>query len=207
MGTVLEHIVGDSDITHIVAMDIECTCWEKEDPAYPGPDQHELIEIGMALIDLKKLAIVDEVSILVKPVQHPVLTPFCVGLTSITDDMLVEAPTFREAMAITQRWLAPLGDQYHWCSWGLFDLKHLLAEAERKQCEMAFPAERHFNAKEIYSKTRSGVKKRGLGAAVARQKLTFSGTQHRGVDDARNVARILLSEHGVTFDTPQGAGA
>jgi inhibitor of KinA sporulation pathway (predicted exonuclease) len=212
--TVLDKILEEAGpLTSLCCLDIEATCWDKGDPNDPGAEHYEVIEIGMVAIDVATLTISREISILVKPVEHPVLSDFCVGLTSITNDLLegkvqddpntpyeiVRTANFAEAMQVAKAWLEALGD-FAWCSWGFYDLHQLTAEAKRKEAEMVFPAERHFNAKMIYSKTRRGVKRRGLGAAVKRQNLPFSGTQHRGVDDARNVARVILSDQGVVFD-------
>lgn len=213
--TVLEKIsesVGELPPT-VVCVDIEATCWESDAPG--DLRTHEVIEIGMVAINTRALEITREISILIQPVENPVLSDFCVQLTSITNDLLVNsslddpaapyetirADAFGQAMQIAREWLAPFG-QYVWCSWGNYDLRQMEAEAARKGTELALPASLHFNAKMIYAKTRSGVKRRGLGAAVKRQNLSFSGTQHRGVDDARNVARVILSDQGVVFAGP-----
>jgi inhibitor of KinA sporulation pathway (predicted exonuclease) len=215
ISTVLDKIIEETGpLDTLVALDIEATCWDKDDPAAPGRDAFEVIEIGMVAIDIASLTITREISILIKPVEHPVLSDFCVKLTTITKDLLdgeieddpdatyetVRVDNFAEAMIVSKQWLGALG-KFAWTSWGFYDLHQMTAEAKRKNAEMPFPAESHFNAKMIYSKTRSGVKRRGLGAAVKRQQLSFLGQQHRGVADAKNVARVILSDQGVVFDS------
>jgi inhibitor of KinA sporulation pathway (predicted exonuclease) len=47
------------------------------------------------------------------------------------------------------------------------------------------------NVKRIMAERQKLTKKPGLGDAVRLAGLRFSGTAHRGIDDARNIARLL----------------
>ena len=61
-------------------------------------DEIETIEIGAVLVRAITLEVEAEFETFVKPVRHPVLTPFCTELTGITQEMLADAPAFPEAM-------------------------------------------------------------------------------------------------------------
>lgn len=49
----------------------------------------------------------------------------------------------------------------------------------------------HLNLKRLFSETRNLRKKLGVGQALRAVGLEFEGTAHRGIDDARNIARLL----------------
>jgi len=49
----------------------------------------------------------------------------------------------------------------------------------------------HLNLKAELSRVNGLAEKLGLGQALRRAGLRFQGTAHRGVDDARNIARLL----------------
>ncbi|MCF7733503.1 MAG: hypothetical protein K9N23_17575 [Akkermansiaceae bacterium] len=48
----------------------------------------------------------------------------------------------------------------------------------------------HRNLKAAFSAATGGKKRFGLGGAIRKIGLEFEGTAHRGIDDARNIARI-----------------
>ena len=73
-------------------------------------------------------------------------------------------------------------------SWGDFDKKQL-----QKECEtwwIKWPFSEHINAKELYVKKLSR-KPCGLDKACRITGLKFEGTHHRGIDDAKMVAKIF----------------
>ena len=183
---------------YYLVVDLEATCDEQQ--RIPRHET-EIIEIGAVLCDGETLAAVDEWQSFVKPFRHPRLTPFCTQLTSITQDMVERAPPFRSAIGALGRWLdarAPL-----FCSWGDYDRNQLAREATRHGgLRLPFGA-RHLNLKEAF-RTRSGDDtKLGVGQALRRCRLRFEGTAHRGIDDARNIARLLPYALGRTPIPPR----
>jgi inhibitor of KinA sporulation pathway (predicted exonuclease) len=75
------------------------------------------------------------------------------------------------------------------CSWGAYDFNQLAADCRRHG--IAMPFSQHWNLKEGYA-MRSGSRKRlGMMAALRSLGLSATGTHHRGIDDARNIARML----------------
>ena len=49
----------------------------------------------------------------------------------------------------------------------------------------------HINVKRLMAERQGLSKKPGLGEAVRMAKMEFVGSHHRGIDDARNIARLL----------------
>jgi inhibitor of KinA sporulation pathway (predicted exonuclease) len=167
-----------------LVIDLEATCDERH--RIPR-EQTEIIEIGAVLVD-EELRPVDEWQTFVRPVIHPVLTPFCTKLTSIVQAQVETAPLFAEAIARLAAYLA--GRTPLFCSWGDYDRAQLAREAARNGVPLPL-GEQHFNVKEGFKQRSGDGKPRGVGQALQYAGLRFEGTAHRGIDDARNIARLL----------------
>ena len=75
-------------------------------------------------------------------------------------------------------------------SWGDFDLKQLQQDCQFHN--VAYPiSSPHVNVKKLFSESQNLVKKQGLSEAVKLARLEFIGTHHRGIDDARNIAKLM----------------
>ena len=73
---------------YLYCVDLEATCDEIDESESPRslavfPDQMEMIEIGLVVIDPETLEVVDEFQRFVRPQINPILTDFCIKLTSI----------------------------------------------------------------------------------------------------------------------------
>ncbi len=174
---------------YYLVLDLEATC--DEDHRIPR-EETEIIEIGAVLCDGETLAPRDEFQTFVKPRRHPKLTPFCTKLTTITQADVDTAPLFPQAMATLSRWLVErqLAGQFTFCSWGDYDKQQLQRE-ERKNSVRVPLGTRHLNLKEAFRKRSGDDTKLGTGAALRRCGIRFDGTAHRGIDDARNIAKLL----------------
>lgn len=168
-----------------LVIDLEATC--DENHRIPRAET-EIIEIGAVLVDAGSLAPVDEHQTFVRPVRHRILTPFCTQLTSIRQEDVADAPLFTEAIAGLGRWLA--GRRALFCSWGEYDKNQLGREAQVNGVRLPFGAE-HLNVKRRFSEALGETKGYGMGSALRRVGLPLVGTHHRGIDDARNIARLL----------------
>jgi inhibitor of KinA sporulation pathway (predicted exonuclease) len=170
-------------MTYLV-IDLEATCDEKH--RIPR-EETEIIEVGAVLVDAE-LRPIEEWQTFVRPVIHPVLTPFCTKLTSIAQSHVEGAPSFAEAIAALTQFLA--GRTPLFCSWGDYDRAQLAREAERNRIALPLGSE-HLNIKEAFKQRVGDDKPRGVGQALRYARLQFEGTAHRGIDDARNIARLL----------------
>lgn len=166
-----------------VIVDLEATCWETG----TSPDRMEIIEIGAVLLESSAGPASREFASFVKPVASPRLSDFCRQLTSIRQEDVDAAGYFWEVFPRFVEWIG--AEPFVLCSWGVYDLNQLRRDCDRHQ--LAFPPEfeRHINLKEQYSRLR-GVRPTGMKGALAREGLALEGTHHRGMDDARNIARL-----------------
>lgn len=168
---------------HYLVVDLEATCDDHH--AIPR-EETEIIEIGALLLDGATLTPLDEFSSFVRPLVHPRLTPFCTRLTTITQDDVARAPTFR----VIAPKLAAFGQGALFCSWGGYDRGQL--ERDARRCGIRSPlGPRHLNIKEAFARAAGDRGETGTHAALRRVGLTPTGTHHRGIDDARNIARLL----------------
>ncbi|WP_309384895.1 3'-5' exonuclease [Cerasicoccus frondis] len=170
---------------HYLIIDLEATCCDRN--SFPR-HQMEIIEIGAVMADADGEPVSD-FQTFIRPVRHPQLTRFCRDLTSITQAQVDAAPTFPEAARALREWANQWPD-HEFCSWGAYDRKQLRQDADYHGVSMPVFAT-HRNLKEAFS-TKLGVKKRfGMNQALDKLGLSLEGVHHRGIDDARNITRIL----------------
>jgi len=174
---------------YYLVVDVEATC--DENHRIPR-EQTEIIEVGAVLCDGATLLPQAEFQTFVKPVRHPRLTPFCTQLTSIRQADVDSAPGFAAAMQKLATFLrssaAPGG--FTFCSWGDYDRQQFGREERRHGVRVPLGSQ-HINLKERFCRSSGGDTQLGCGQALRRVGFKFAGTAHRGIDDARNIARLL----------------
>ena len=173
---------------YILVVDLEATCCDLHSiPRH----QMETIEIGAVMVATDSLEIVDEFQIFIKPLRHPVLTEFCLHLTSITQHQVDKAPTFPDAIKLWQPWLSQF-DKTIFGSWGDYDRKQLQQDSKHHHIDLPYPvSSNHVNLKEIFSSTQGLNKRYGMVQALNLGNIALTGTHHRGIDDARNISKLL----------------
>lgn len=169
-----------------LVVDFEATCCTQG--TVPRTEM-EIIEIGAVMVEGAGFLAVDEFQSFIRPVRHPKLTPFCTELTSISQSEVDGAPEFADCMKSLSTWLTDYPG-FVFCSWGDYDRKQLTQDCgyHRVADPMRAP---HLNLKALIAERHGLRKKPGLGEAIRMAGLQFSGTHHRGIDDARNIARLL----------------
>ena len=148
----------------------------------------EIIEIGAVRVSARSGEIESEFQSFVKPVRNSVLTSFCRELTTITQADVDEAPSYPEVRVTFADWLNE-EPKYDFCSWGDYDRKQFEKDSVVHQVPYPFSGQ-HRNLKKEFSTALSEKKRYGLGMAIRRIGLEFDGTAHRGIDDARNIAKV-----------------
>ncbi|RKO87914.1 ribonuclease H-like domain-containing protein, partial [Blyttiomyces helicus] len=183
-------------------LDVEATCQEAHDWDYPN----EIIEFPIVLIEGWTCTVtdslppslpaqVDEFQSYVRPVKNPTLSTFCTTLTGIEQSTVDAADPFPAVLGRFERWLSqyskyPFPNVLFACD-GPWDVRDFV----RKQCEHSIldrpPYMRRFTDLrrlycDFYHRDRANLvgMLRGLG-------MEFEGREHSGIDDSRNVARIL----------------
>lgn len=169
----------------IIIIDLEATCWQG---TVPQGQQNEIIEIGLAVLDTETGVISKNKGILIKP-QRSAVSSFCTELTTITQDLLDKnGVSFEDAVNQLIDEYNP--DLYTWASYGQYDLNMLT-----KQCKLfgvPYPmGAEHINVKELFKEKFGLVKPTGMNGALHLLTIPLEGTHHRGVDDAKNIAKIL----------------
>lgn len=168
-----------------LVIDLEATC---DDRGAVPRHETEIIEIGAVLVDGATLTPVEDFQTFVAPVRHPKLTPFCTELTTITQADLASAPRFPLAIDRLRRFVG--GRDALFCSWGDYDRKQFEQDAAHHRVPLPFGG-RHLNLKKAFSEQLGESKRFGMDGALRRVGLPLVGTHHRGIDDARNIARLL----------------
>ncbi len=174
-----------NEYDYYAVIDLEATCCD--DGSIRRQDT-EIIEIGAVLCDACTLEPVEEFQTFVKPVRHPKLTAFCTELTSITQSQADSGLSFARAVSELARWFR--ASRTLFCSWGDYDNNQFSLEAKRNGVRLPFEGA-HLNLKRRFSERRGDPKQHGMAAALSLAGIHLKGTHHRGIDDARNIARLL----------------
>jgi inhibitor of KinA sporulation pathway (predicted exonuclease) len=170
----------------IVVVDLEATCWEPRD-SRPEGMRSDIIEIGACFLDLQTGKVSQKTSYMVKPASSTI-SEFCTELTTITQEQVNKGIPFENAC---NKLAKEFGSRNRvWASWGDYDRKHFERDCQFYNAGYPF-GPRHVNAKTLFSMVHGLKKELGLTRALKYSNLEFKGTQHRGDDDAFNIARVL----------------
>ena len=166
----------------ILVVDIEATCAE-DNSVY----RNEIIEIGITQVDIATKTIESSEGILVVPPTTEI-NEFCTKLTTITPELIAkEGIEFSAAIEIL--FTKYKSNRNVFASWGDYDRTAFVKNCNWNKIEYPFP-NMHLNVKSLFAA------KFGWNGGVAKCAeslgLKFEGTQHRGVDDSRMIAKILL---------------
>lgn len=172
---------------NVLVIDVESTCWEA--PEKPGKDEiSEIIEIGIAVVNTKELKIVKNDSIMVRP-QRSRISKFCTSLTTLTQAQVDRGITFQEAIKKLKTDFDSGNRTF--ISWGDYDRK--MFERNCRDYNIQYPfGPRHQNLKNAFTILHGLDREPGMDTALEHIKLKLDGTHHRGIDDARNIANILI---------------
>ena len=167
-----------------IILDLEATCWEKG----TRPTRMETIEFGAVRLDAHTLLPSDEFARFVRPIAEPTLSTFCTELTSITQRDVDAAATFPQVWADFLGWTG--ADDFTLCTWGAYDVRQLKVDCQRHN--LPFPAhlESFINVKKRFA-TWQNIRPCGMKRALDIVNIPLDGTHHRGIDDARNIAKIV----------------
>lgn len=160
----------------------------------------ELIEIGAVKMD-GNFQVIDTYQSYVFP-DYGKMDAKIIELTGITDDKLVGAPGFAEAMDHFAEWIGKEDTQFY--SWSMSDIRQFQIESDFKEYhgEILVRMEANWNDfQEEYSNLLGIEKKIRLKQAVSAADYEFTGAQHTALADAVNTAEILrLSKDKEEFE-------
>ncbi|KAH3755907.1 Znfinger in Ran binding protein [Pelomyxa schiedti] len=190
--------MGDKD--YFVVIDFEATC---EDGVKVVPQ--EIIEFTSVLINARSLATEGEFHTFVRPQVHPVLTPFCQQLTGITQQNVDSGIPIDEVLQRHREWMeqhqliqsqtgVPAKFSFKFVTCGFWPLGVCLPHL-CKDLNIHLPpyfAESVMNVKEEFTRHYHKQANGGIPDMMAALEMQLQGRHHCGIDDARNVARILV---------------
>jgi len=171
---------------YYLIVDLEATC--SNIGAVPRHEM-EIIEIGAVMQNSLTYEIETEFQAFVRPVRHPILTEFCTELTGITQQDVADAPPLAESLELMKEWTSVFKD-WLFCSWGDYDRNQFRQDCEYHSLDYPFSAG-HLNLKAEFSRAFGLKKKMAVTDALRHLGLSFEGSHHRGLDDAKNIARIV----------------
>lgn len=167
-------------------IDLEATCCDAGEFAR---HEMEIIEIGAILADGNSFQAVSEFQTFVRPVRNPILTDFCRDLTGINQSDVDAASEYPAVILRLREWMNEYANAV-FCSWGDFDCRQFERDCELHNVDWPFRSP-HVNLKKLYADQFSLGRGDGFGTVLKKHNMQFEGRPHRGIDDARNILRIL----------------
>lgn len=195
--------------TIYIIFDLEATCWTKKgdvDNGYPvspytnfdsGLDSlnaMEVIEIGAVALSVdendnfKELGTYDA---FVRPTLNPQLSEFCMALTSITQEEINKAEPIEVILPEFIEWARSFNGEAYFVSWGMFDkaIMERMKNKQNKNIDIKYFVKNHFSIK--HRAANVGLFAKGTVKTLNKLGLSFDGFNHRGIDDAKNIAKIF----------------
>ena len=187
----------------LICIDFEATCDEVSE-SHPdllvARDEQEIIEFPWVVLDTHTLEIVHKQQQYIKP-EHTAVTEFCTNLTHITDEKLQqEGVTFQEAISVFSDFVNHnyVQENKTFCivAHGKWDIAQLRYEAQRKGIELEPWMHSFLDLREIFRHwgrvSRKRVASTSLDSMCRALQIKFLGQEHSGIDDATNIASILI---------------
>jgi len=170
------------DFNTMVVVDFEATCWDEQEKLVKP--RGEIIEIGVAIVDLKTLSITNKDRILVKPATTTV-SEYCTALTGLTQIIVDTGVSLLDACQYLRK--VHKSKDRIWASYGQWDLNQIVSECNERGIPYPF-SHMHINIKAVASTALRT--KMNLNTALETLGMKFIGTPHAGMDDAVNAARV-----------------
>ena len=180
--------MGKSMDREVLVIDVESTCWEPPE-VQPANEISEIIEIGIAVVNIDSLKIIQNESIIVRP-QKSKVSKFCTKLTTLTQEFVDQGMTFQAAMEILRKNYDSQNKVI--VSWGDYDRK--MFERNCQDYGVKYPfGPRHMNLKNSFAVLNALSREPGVDKAITDwMDFKMTGTHHRGIDDSRNIANIFI---------------
>ena len=175
---------------HLLVVDLEMTC--ADDGSIPAGSM-EVIEVGAVLVS-RAGEVIGRFEAFVRPVEGPVLNPFCRALLHIEQEQIDAARPWPEVACELSEFAARHGAR-EWGSWGDSDRRQIEQESERHHSPHPLGWLAHRNLKREFAKSRK-IKQCGIAAALRIAGIEREGAAHRARADAENVARLVAASAG-----------
>src|SRR5262249_38866620 len=144
--------------------------------------------MGLCVVDLQRRVRVARESLLVRP-THSRVSPFCTQLTTLTQAQVDQGVPFAAACRSLEEHYRTR--QRTWASYGDYDRRQFRRQCQREGVRYPF-GPTHLNVKNLCALLAGLEYEVSLAQALDRYGRRFEGTPHRGVDDAWNIAGLVL---------------
>jgi len=169
-----------------IVFDLEATCWKQ----WNSKNQNEIIEIGAVKVN-REGYIVSEFDEFVKPKLFPELSEFCTNLTTIKQSDVDNADYFPAVVERFKNWIN-VEEDFFLCSWGFYDKNQLIKDSQLFHLETDW-LKNHISLKHQFTSIKKLKRDVGMKEALKIEKMRPEGTHHRGIDDARNIAKVFVA--------------
>ncbi|KAH9837118.1 exonuclease RNase T and DNA polymerase III [Rhodofomes roseus] len=188
-----------ASLRYLLILDLEATCGDDVEGV------NEIIEFPTLVYDLQEDKVQSTFHEYVRPVVHPKLTDFCIDLTGITQDVVDAAEPFPAVWERYQKFLRDnelLADpaSFAFLTCGNWDLRSMLprqldiSESEHgldASGNLVAPYNRFINVKDAFRAHYKLRYQQGMAQMLRRLKMELEGRHHSGIDDCRNILRIV----------------
>mgnify|MGYP003385783877 FL=1 len=193
-------------------IDFEATCMKDR-----RITNQEVIEFPAVIINADTLLIELEFHSYVKPITNPILDSFCTSLTGIEQDTVDRAKPFQSVFYSFQQFMLENGFDLegNWegvnaladgiscpvserkavtfITHGAWDLRTMLpAQCRLSHTKIPKQLRRFVNVKDTFGQIYPRVRSRGMANVLQAMGLELIGRHHSGIDDTRNIARIVI---------------
>ncbi|KAG8986394.1 ERI1 exoribonuclease 3 [Tulasnella sp. JGI-2019a] len=190
-------------LKYLLVLDFEATCGEKGFPVH----EQEIIEFPTLLYNIEERKIQATFAEYVRPVRQPTLTEFCTGLTGITQETVDKADVFPQVWKrfnefLTKHKAFEEPESFAFVTCGAWDLTTMLPKQLKYEASVApatspisitlpSPFDRVINIKKPFTALYKTSSDRGMAGMLSLVKLKLEGRHHSGIDDCRNISRIV----------------
>jgi ERI1 exoribonuclease 3 len=201
----LNHV--KQDYAAFLVLDLEATC---DKPVQPNPV--EIIEFPVLVVNSSTFAIEGQFHSYVKPKIHPELSPFCVDLTGIIQDMVDKSPSFETVFKQFDHWvknetglMCPETERvlkpFTFVTCGNWDLQMMLPdECGRNKLRIPHYMRSYINLKKSFAEA-TGHWPKSFKTMLEQMSIQPVGRFHSGIDDCTNTVTLLkaLADRGYKF--------
>ena len=178
---------------YLFVLDFEANCLETE-----VLNPQEIIEFPVVIVDTHKHEILENKIFhhYVKP-KHFLISEFCTSLTGITQATVDAGIYLEEVLQKFEEFLQTNSEfigNFVFATCGDWDLRSCLSkEAKFKKIQLPPYFKQYINIKTVYSKYFDVPGKFGMVQMLEKLKLPLVGHHHSGIDDSKNLAKILVT--------------
>lgn len=177
---------------YIMVLDFEATCEEPTPPNF----LHEIIEFPVVVVDVQLRRICMEFHSFVKPMVNPILSHFCKQLTGIQQEDVDCAPHLPEVIKRFESWYKasfPPTARVIFATDGPWDMRDFMYLHSHKRQGIQFPSVFYqwIDVKAAFANFFHAPRQR-IVKMLEYLGLPLEGRLHSGLDDSRNIAKIVI---------------